>query len=285
MSIISVIGKNSNTARFLRKELVLQRTGDTWRFYSHGEVDENVDSIRQSDVVLNLAVHPRVMTEGLLTDETNLDMKLARLIQGTDAHYLMASSRKVYGDNPKGVTVKEETPVLPEDPYGRAKAQVEVLLSQVIPQNRLSIVRFTNIVGFNDWNQQGLIGAVFRRFANGQPVTIDLDPDCPRDFLPQKEFARSLIAFVQNPQAGTYNLGTGVGIALKEIVDGWASVFDSTASYVPKRRETGFVLETSKLLRVTGLPALEKDCVFSGLMEEAGSARRHAQAWTHELIT
>ena len=273
---ITVVGANSNTAKFIKKRLQAQSTANTWQFISHGDVEASKELLRQSDVVLNLSVHPEIMRVGTLNDETNLDMRLAKIIENSKAHYVMASTRKVYGNHPANPEITEESPIAPECGYGEAKVEIERQLAGILPASRLSIVRFTNVAGFNDFTQVGLVGTVFNRFAHGQPVKMTLDPDCARDFLPQHKFSEIMVAFSENPQAGTFNLGSGVGLPLRNIMETWAGVFGATVAYEPQQREAGFWLNSRRIHEAARVAPLSQESTLRSLREEARAARQAA---------
>jgi UDP-glucose 4-epimerase len=275
---ITVVGANSNTAKFIKKRLQTQSTGNTWRFISHSDVATSEDLLRQSDVVLNLSVHPEIMRAGTLNDETNLDVRLARINEGSKVHYIMASTRKVYGNHPVKPEITEESPIAPECGYGQAKVEIERQLANIIPPSRLSIVRFTNVAGFNDFTQAGLVGTVFNRLAHGQPVKMTLDPDCARDFLPQHKFSEIMVAFTENPAAGTFNLGSGVGLPLRNIMDTWAGVFGATVAYEPQQREAGFWLNSGRIHDATAVIPFSPEGALRSLRQEACAARQAAGA-------
>ncbi|MBL4804947.1 MAG: SDR family oxidoreductase [Alphaproteobacteria bacterium] len=270
MTTVTVIGKNSNLAQFLAKK---PETAD-WVFMSHEDVKTREAEIRSSDVVINFAVHPDVVAKGEVTPETDLDSQLAEMLADTPAHFIMASSRKVYGEHPEQAEITVESALSPEDPYGAAKKQIEDNVRARMPEDRLTVLRLTNIVGWNhkDLSQKGFAGFVFNEMcAKGGTVELEYDPDCLRDFLPQDKFCEVMIALADNPKSGTFNLGSGRPMQVGKLVTAWTSGFGGEGMMLVDRdqeRYQDFYLNSDRIYNSTGVSAMSEDDIIDTLKAE-----------------
>lgn len=268
MTNVTVIGKNSNLANFLAKKPETQ----DWLFLSHDEIDTREAEIRSSDVVINFAIHPDVVAKGLVTPETDIDSKLAEMLADTPVHFIMASSRKVYGEHPAQPEITVESALSPEDPYGAAKKQIEENVHARMPEDRLTVLRLTNIVGWNhkDLSQKGFAGFVFNELcAKDGFVELEYDPDCLRDFLPQDKFCEVMIALANNPPSGTYNLGSNRPLPVGTLVTAWTTGFNGML-LVDRDHESlpDMYLNSERVYDSTGVAALSEDELIQTLKAE-----------------
>ena len=197
------------------------------------------------DAVMHFAAFKAVgeSVEEPLRYYANNAMGTVRLLERMAAHgvrtLIFSSSATVYHDSPAPLT--ERCPTQPSSPYGRAKLfEEEVLrdLRAASPDWRICVLRYFNAVGAHP---SGLIGedptrasgnllprigqvAVGRRkrlevFADDYPTP---DGTCVRDYLHVVDLARGHIAaldhLVAEPRPATFNLGTGRGRSVLEVV-------------------------------------------------------------------
>jgi len=172
---------------------------------------------------------------------------------------VFSSSAGVYG-TPDVDVVTEATPTRPESPYGESKLIGEWLIrDQMIAtagtdaELRATSLRYFNVVGsgFRDvWDASphNLFPKVFGAIEAGIAPQIngtDYDtPDgtCVRDYVHVSDLAHSHVAAARmldagRPLAPVYNLGSGAGTSVKEIVDAiiLATGTDLVPSVGPRR--------------------------------------------------
>jgi UDP-glucose 4-epimerase len=153
---------------------------------------------------------------------------------------VFSSSATVYGA-PHTVPISEDFPLQPTNPYGRSKMMIEEILrdiSQADPSWRIALLRYFNPVGAHE---SGRIGEA----PNGVPnnllpyiaqVAVRQLPELPiygndyptpdgtgvRDYIHVMDLAvgheRALVKLAKGPGILTYNLGTGRGFSVLEIV-------------------------------------------------------------------
>ncbi|RYU15102.1 UDP-glucose 4-epimerase GalE [Nocardioides iriomotensis] len=176
--------------------------------------------------------------------------------EGVDA-LVFSSSCAVYG-TPDEELVGEDTPVRPESPYGRSKVVGEWLLRDQARATGLrhTSLRFFNVVGSQvvpDTSPHNLFPLVMDALEQGRPPLIFGDdyptPDgtCVRDYVHVADIAAAHVAAAVALAAGrgldpVYNLGSGTGVSVKEIV----------AEF---RRVTGVDIEPVTVARRPGDPA------------------------------
>lgn len=155
------------------------------------------------------------------------------------AHIVFSSSAAVYGDATDDVD--EESALLPANPYGRSKLLGEWLVAATARAHGLKAVslRYFNVAGAQwsdlaDTARLNLIPIALGRLREGQPPHIfgdDYDtPDgtCIRDFVHVADVADAHLAVLdaiprQRTPHRVFNVGTGVGTSVREIVEGLQS--------------------------------------------------------------
>lgn len=210
--VCTVIGKNS----FLASSLLGREETKNWRFISHEDAKKDDSWLKGADVIVNFAFSPVMMKEGYHSQE-DFDSSLARKIEDLDhVHYVMISSRKVYGASEEERCYKEGDYLAPDTPYGMAKMVVEEKLGKIIPAERLTILRPSNVFGA-ELNRKTFFGFALTKLVNEKKIVYDFSPQVKRDFLSVKSFSEDLLKIVSVKKGGIYNLGAGFGVPCGDI--------------------------------------------------------------------
>ena len=155
---------------------------------------------------------------------------------------VFSSSAAVYG-TPDGELVNEASPKRPESPYGESKLIGEWLINDVARARdgfRGVSLRYFNVVGsatdeVHDASPHNLFPLVIEALIEGRTPRINGDdyptPDgtCVRDYVHVGDLAISHVAAARALDAGeplraAYNLGSGEGLSVRQIMDAMARV-------------------------------------------------------------
>ena len=165
---------------------------------------------------------------------------------------VFSSSAATYG-TPDEDTVTEQTPTRPESPYGESKLIGEWLLRDQATATGLrhTSMRYFNVVGSGttevyDTSPHNLFPLVIEALLAGRTPRINGDdyptPDgtCVRDYVHVADLAVSHVAAAEALAAGTtlepvYNLGSGEGLSVRQIMDAMARV--TGIDFEPEVRE------------------------------------------------
>jgi UDP-glucose 4-epimerase len=201
---------------------------------------------------------------------------------------VFSSSAAVYG-TPSVDIVDESTPTSPESPYGKSKLFGEQLLDDLTRHGlKHTSLRYFNVIGSGnndiyDVSPHNLLPLVFDALLTGESPQIFGDnyptPDgtCVRDYIHVADLAKAHVSAAKRLQAGhpihpVYNLGSGIGVSVKEIITTVAEV-------------TGLPCEPKVMPRRIGDPVrIVADGTLAG--ENLGWKMRHSlketvqSAWT-----
>jgi UDP-glucose 4-epimerase len=185
---------------------------------------------------------------------------LANLLLAMEAaavsRLVFSSSAAVYGAT-EGEAITEQDPAIPINPYGETKLVGEQLIAGAAAAFGLSGVslRYFNVAGagspeLGDKAVLNLVPMVFEKIENGEPPVIFGDdystPDgtCIRDYIHVQDLAEAHIAVLDYLHAEdrirheVFNVGSGTGTSVKEMVSTILSVAGSTLEpRVSPRRE------------------------------------------------
>jgi UDP-glucose 4-epimerase len=160
--------------------------------------------------------------------------------EGVD-NMVFSSSASVYG-TPDVDVVTEDTRLGPESPYGQSKLAGEWLMAdqEVAAGLKHTSLRYFNVVGsvddsIYDTSPHNLFPLVFEALVAGRTPRINGDdyptPDgtCVRDYIHVADLAHSHVVAAQKLEAGerlarAYNLGSGDGSSVREIMQAMAEV-------------------------------------------------------------
>ena len=174
---------------------------------------------------------------------------------------VFSSSATVYGD-PHTLPIMEDFPLSATNPYGRSKLMIEEILRDLYRSDEtwnIAILRYFNPIGAHASGRIGedpngipnnlvpFIARVtvgkypyLRVFGNDYPTQ---DGTCIRDYLHVVDLAtghlRALEKLSSGPGLVTYNLGTGRGYSVLEVVAAFESTCGKTIPYRFVERRPG----------------------------------------------
>ncbi len=173
--------------------------------------------------------------------------------------FVFSSSATVYGD-PASVPISEDFPLSATNPYGRTKLMIEDMLRDTAAANpgmRVCLLRYFNPVGAHE---SGLIGEdpngipnnlmpFIAQVAVGKlPKLRVFGSDYPtpdgtgvRDYIHVVDLAKGHVAALKKLESGagvsTYNLGTGVGYSVLDVLHAFEKACGKTLpfEFAPRR--------------------------------------------------
>lgn len=181
-------------------------------------------------------------------------------------HFVFSSSATVYGD-PQSVPVTEEFPLSVTNPYGRTKLMIEDMLRDLYqsdPTWNIAILRYFNPIGAHESGEIGedpngipnnLVPYV-AKVAIGGLERINVfgdDYDTPdgtgvRDYIHVVDLAighvKAIEKLTTKPGLVTYNLGTGTGYSVLEIIHNYEKACNKKLPYVIAPRRPGDIAIT-----------------------------------------
>lgn len=178
---------------------------------------------------------------------------------------VFSSSATVYGE-PSRLPIDEEHPLGPVNPYGQTKLICENIMSDLARAGRgwrVSLLRYFNPVGAHP---SGLIGEdplgtpnnlmpIVTRVARGDLPRLEIfgtdyptaDGSAVRDYVHVSDLAEGHVAALEALANGdslqVYNLGTGRGTSVLELVEAFEQATGARVAHVASARRPGDVAE------------------------------------------
>ncbi|MGB4985012.1 MAG: UDP-glucose 4-epimerase GalE [Erysipelotrichaceae bacterium] len=257
------------------KPVVLDRiksiTNKDFPFYEVDVCDlEKVEKIFQEnniEAVIHFAGYKAVgesVAKPIMYYRNNIDSALT-VLEVMKKHncnnFVFSSSATVYG-NPKSCPIKEDFPLSTTNPYGTTKLFIERILTDAAFANKdlsIALLRYFNPIGAH---KSGLLGENPNDIPNNlmpyiaKVATKELeklhvfgndydtkDGTGVRDYIHVVDLARGHVAAIKkilkSKGVKAYNLGTGVGYSVLEIVENFSKINNIEIPYVIDPRRPG----------------------------------------------
>jgi UDP-glucose 4-epimerase len=163
----------------------------------------------------------------------------------------ISSGGTVYGI-PKQVPITEGHSTLPICSYGITKLAIEhyLHLFYVLHGLKYSVLRLSNPYGARQdpRGKQGAVTVFMNKLLKGDEIVVWGDGSVVRDYIHASDFARACLTVINSDAVGVYNVGSGVGVSINQLLSMLQEVTGKSArvNYLPSR---GF-----------DVPALALDC-------------------------
>ena len=198
-------------------------------------VSDVADVVRGHDIVfhfVSLTDPASVEPDPMMDVRTNLvaGIELFRACADAEVKRVVFASTggAIYGDQDLDV-FDETAPTRPISPYAIGKLALEGYLRYFsrMAGLRSVVVRISNPYGprQDPRKRQGVIPIFLNALAHDQPLTVYGDGTMIRDYLYVKDAVAMVVAVgTGEPQHDIYNIGSGVGVSVNELVETIASV-------------------------------------------------------------
>ena len=252
-------------------EKIKEITGHNFKFYQGDVCDKSVlnkiFSENEIDAVIHFAGYKAVgesVSKPLMYYRNNIDSTLSLLEVMNDFNVkklVFSSSATVYG-KPKTLPIKEDFKLSTTNPYGSTKLMIEDILRDLYVSDNdwgIAILRYFNPIGAH---KSGLIGEnpndipnnlmpYIVKVANGELDHLNVfgnnydtcDGTGVRDYIHVVDLALGHIKAIQyilkNTGVDAYNLGTGNGYSVLELVNTFMKVNNVDIKYVITNRRPG----------------------------------------------
>lgn len=170
-----------------------------------------------------------------------------------------SSGGAVYG-TPKHVPISEDHPRHPATPYGLVKMAMEDYIQFYHHNYGLPflILRPANVYGpkLRSIGEQGIISTLAYNALHDRSTTLWANPNNVRDYIFIDDFADALMSLLSSQAEGIFNIGSGKGYSLAEIITAVQSVSGKTLQIVFQEEklhdEPANVLDITKISQLSG---------------------------------
>ncbi|MFF0487489.1 NAD-dependent epimerase/dehydratase family protein [Nocardia sp. NPDC004068] len=136
---------------------------------------------------------------------------------------VFASTGSVYG-SPETQPMTEELPTAPPHPYASSKLAAESAIESQCGTGRLTavVIRMLNVAGGVDPDPTRLLPRALIAARDGSPLAVNGDGSSVRDYLHVSDAADAFAAAIDHMPPGghtTYNVGSGIGSSVNEVID------------------------------------------------------------------
>ncbi len=206
----------------------------------------------------------------------NSKILLEEMIDAGVRKIIFSSSASVYGE-PERIPIKEIDSAKPINPYGESKLEFEKILSNYGRKEGLKFIslRYFNAAGAEldgsigeDHNHETHLVPLVLKAALGQKNQIEIfgndyptpDGTCIRDYIHIKDIADAHIlalnALKKGGKSEIYNVGSGKGFSVKQIIDSAEKITGKKINKIIKKRRAGdpaiLVTDNNKIRKELG---------------------------------
>ncbi len=166
---------------------------------------------------------------------------------------IFSSTAAVYAPTAEPKKLTESSMIAPISVYGVTKLMVEDMIKSYVRTGKISqfsILRYFNVAGdggvnFQENNPQNVFPILANKLKNDETFEIfgddydTKDGTCVRDYIHLKDLVSGHLSALNDERNGVYNLGTGTGYSVKELVEAFNQVSGKTMKVKVSPRRLG----------------------------------------------
>lgn len=233
-----IIGKTS----FIGKELAKFENFDIVAYHNIHHVD-----FSKYSCVVNCALDPTFKTQPY-DQENDVDYNMAKLSYENGCHYVMMSTRKVYGSYADLRIFTEKSQTNPFDFYSENKLISEFKIQKDFADKSV-IVRGSNLFGF-EFGRQSFMGFCMNQLKSKNRIIFSISENIKRDFIDIETSCMMLDKISKKKLTGIYNLSSNIGLEIgkvaKHLINGYGQGEFICESGTIKEQ---FIVDNTKLLK------------------------------------
>ena len=179
------------------------------------------------------------------------------LLQAMERHsvpqLIFSSTAAVYEPQASSEPLTEATPTKPVSVYGTTKLMVEDMIQSYARTGKLpqyTILRYFNVAGdaglqFKEHNAQNVFPLLAHAVELGTPFHMfgtdydTRDGTCVRDYIHLSDLVDAHVQALGSPQNAIYNLGTGTGYTVRELITTFEQISGKQINTVEADRRPG----------------------------------------------
>ena len=200
-----------------------------YRIFSMDDTNNLYEALLDIDIVFHLACSTVPSTadinpiSDINNDVINTLKLLDLLVQLKIRRFVYFSSGGTVYGLPQKIPINEEQPLNPISTYGIIKVTIEhyIRLYERLYGINAIIVRPSNIYGPRQGHYiaQGVISTFLKKVFDNKNITVFGDGTSTKDYIYVSDFIKICYSLGISDKKGAFNIGSGIGISLIEIID------------------------------------------------------------------
>jgi len=226
--------------------------------YRVGEFDDSfllAEALQDIDVVCH-AISTTVPGPSNLDPVADIQSNLINTVRlldnmremGVQKIVFLSSGGTVYG-NPESVPIREDHPLNPICSYGVIKVAIEkyLFMHQQLYDLKPVVIRASNPYGPRQGHRgvQGLISTFLSKAISHDGLEVWGDGSVVRDFIYISDLARLIVTALGDEVTGVFNVGSGEGHSINEIINAVNQVIGESACVKYKKGRSYDVLRAT----------------------------------------
>jgi nucleoside-diphosphate-sugar epimerase len=245
---VLIVGDNSFVGRNFYNSISLEHDTVIANITPYSQL-HHID-LKRYDVVINCAIAYEYKTQNY-NEAYDLDWLVGIRASEAGCHYIMLSTRKVYGNSFELARYSERHPLNPFDRYSENKELTERFLTRDI--ENLTILRGSNIYGF-ELGRSSFVGYCMTQLKATGAIKYDIEKSIKRDFISIERVCELLKKVCEIQPKGIYNLSSDFGLEISEIARGLILGYGhGNFIEVDRRNREQFILDNTKLEDACGV--------------------------------